>query len=248
MIYNVYNLFFYQPLFNALVWLYNVVGSDLGIATVLLTLLVRLILYPLSQQSIKAQKAMQDLQPKLAEIKAKYPKDKEKQATATMQLYKDEKVNPLSSCLPLLIQLPFFIALFRVFHNVTDPSSLSSLYAFVPNPGTIGHMGFWGLLDLTVANPILALMAGAAQFWQGHMLLQRKPPVHNKDTKDEEFAVIMNQQMTYVMPVVTVFIGWTFPAGLVLYWFLTTLLLAIQQWFTLKNHAPVTPPNPTPAS
>lgn len=231
-----YNTLFYRPLFNVLVLIYNTVpGHDLGVAIVALTVIVRGILYPLSRQSIKAQKSMQDLQPKLEVLKKQHAGNKERLAEATMKLYRDEKVNPLSSCLPLLLQLPFFIALFHVFRNGVKPESLSALYAFVHNPGSLNILAFGGLVDLSHPNPVLALLAGAAQFWQGHMLVQRRPPTHNEATKDEDFAVLMNQQMTYVMPVVTVIIGWRFPAGLALYWFLTTLLLALQQWHFFRK-------------
>ena len=244
-----YNSFFYQPLFNLLVFTYNTVAAhDLGVAIIVLTILIRILLYPLSLKSIKAQKEMQDLQPKLGALKKQFGKDREKLAEATMKLYKEEKVNPLSSCLPLLLQLPFFIALFQVFSNGTKPESLSALYPFVANPGNLNQLGLGGLIDLSVPSPLLALLAGAAQFWQGHMLVRRKPTIKSEASKDEEFATIMNQQMTYVMPVVTVVIGWKFPAGLALYWFLTTLLLALQQWYIFhydgaKKDAVIAPPD-----
>lgn len=236
MVGTLYTELFYRPLFNVLVVIYTTLpGRDLGLAIVVLTILVRLILYPLSRQSIKAQKSMQDLQPKLEALKRQYVGKKEKLAEATMKLYRDEKVNPLSSCLPLLLQLPFFIALFQVFRNGVNPTSLSALYSFVYNPGRLNILAFGGLVDLSHPNPALALLAGAAQFWQGHMLVQRRPPMRTDATKDEDFAVLMNQQMTYVMPVVTVIIGWRFPAGLALYWFMTTLLLALQQWHFFRK-------------
>lgn len=231
-----YNTFIYEPLFNFLVFIYNTIpGHDLGVAIIILTLVVRIILYPLARQSIKAQKMMQDMQPKLEALKQQYAGNKEKLAEATMKLYREEKVNPLSSCLPLLIQLPFFIALFHVFQNGAKPESLSVIYPFIYNPGALNQIAFGGLLDLSKANVILALLAGAAQFWQGHMLVQRRPPKLDGATKDEDFAVLMNKQMTYVMPIVTVVIAWRFPAGLALYWFLTTLLLALQQWYMFRR-------------
>ena len=98
------------------------------------------------------------------------------------------------------------------------------------NPGILNQISLYGLLDLSRPNAILAILAGAAQFWQGYMLVQQRPPTRNEATKDEDFAVLMNKQMTYVMPFVTVIIAWRFPAGLALYWFFTTLLLALQQW------------------
>src|SRR3990167_7571329 len=105
MVVSLYTTFFYQPLFNVLVFIYNTIpGQDLGVAIIALTVLVRVLLYPLSSQSIKAQKMMQDVQPKLDALKKQFGADKEKLASATMQLYREEKVNPLSSCLPLLLQ------------------------------------------------------------------------------------------------------------------------------------------------
>src|SRR3989338_11377091 len=149
-----YNTFFYQPLFNLLVFIYNTIAAnDLGIAIIVLTVFIRILLYPLSLKSIQAQKAMQDLQPKLEALKKQYGKDREKLAEATMKLYKEEKVNPLSSCLPLLLQLPFFIALFQVFSNGTKPESLSALYPFVANPGNLNQLGLGGLIDLSVPSP-----------------------------------------------------------------------------------------------
>ena len=138
MVVSLYTTFFYQPLFNVLVFIYNTIpGQDLGVAIIALTVLVRVLLYPLSSQSIKAQKMMQDVQPKLDALKKQFGADKEKLASATMQLYREEKVNPLSSCLPLLLQLPFFIALFQVFRDGTKPESLSVLYPFIQHPGTL---------------------------------------------------------------------------------------------------------------
>src|SRR3989338_7110782 len=119
----------YQPLLNLLVFFYTVVpGPDIGVAIVLLTMVIKLLLYPLSRQSIRGQKSLQQLQPKMNELKERYKNDREAQAKAMMALYKAEKVNPLSSCLPLLIQLPILLAVFQVFqsglhHGSPDPLS-----------------------------------------------------------------------------------------------------------------------------
>ncbi|KKU48690.1 hypothetical protein A3H10_00915 [Candidatus Uhrbacteria bacterium RIFCSPLOWO2_12_FULL_46_10] len=227
-----YTTFFYEPLFNLLVLIYNILpGHDLAVAIVVLTLITRVVLYPISHWSIRKQKMLQDLQPKLEALKAQYKDSREKQAEAQMKLFKDEKVNPLSSCLPTLLQLPFFIALFQVFQNGLKPESLSVLYPFVSNPGGLNPIGLWGLLDLSHRNIPLILLMGAAQFWQGHMLLQRRPPIHTGGAKDEDMTVLMNQQMTYLMPLVIMGFSWTFPAGVALYWFMTTLFMALQQWY-----------------
>ncbi|PJE75730.1 hypothetical protein COV04_03115 [Candidatus Uhrbacteria bacterium CG10_big_fil_rev_8_21_14_0_10_48_11] len=251
-----YNTFFYQPIFNLLVFLYNVLpGSDLGIAIVLLTIAIRLVLYPLSLKSIRAQKGLQELQPKLDAIKKQYVGKREKQAEETMKLYREEKINPLSSCLPLLLQLPFLLALFHALRNVTDPTSLDTLYSFVARPEAINAVGFFGLLNLNAPSAVIAILAGAAQFWQGHMLTRHRPKVKDKGAKDEDFSAILNQQMTYVMPIATIAIAWRFPSGVGIYWFLSTFLLALQQWYLfhkkkkpLNSNEDSTPPAITAAS
>ena len=130
-----YNNIIYYPLLNLLVFFYHYI-PDIGVVIVLLTLLIRAILAPSFHKSLKSQKAMTDLQPKMNEVKEKYKNDKEGQARAMMQLYKDHKVNPLSSCLPLLIQFPILIALYQVFSKALG-NHLSGLYSFVPKPETI---------------------------------------------------------------------------------------------------------------
>ena len=231
---DLFNTLLTQPLFNLMVWLYDVVpGNDLGIAIIILTILIRLLLYPLSAQSIKGQKALQELQPKIEALKKKYKDDREAQAREMMALYKAEKVNPLSSCLPLLIQLPFLIAVFHVFSRGFDAENLSMLYAFIPNPGMLNPIAF-GFLDLAAPNTVLAVATGLAQFWQTKMLVHKRQPSVS-GSKDEDMMAMMNKQMLYVMPVITVVISFTLPAGLVLYWFLTTVLTALQQQLMFKK-------------
>src|SRR3990167_1482780 len=129
---ELFNTLLTQPLFNLMVFLYNFIpGKDLGVSIIIMTFLIKLVLYPLASQSIKSQKALQELQPKMNEIKKKHKDDREAQARAMMELYKNEKVNPLSSCLPLLIQLPFLIAVFHVFNRGLHPESLGQLYSFI---------------------------------------------------------------------------------------------------------------------
>lgn len=226
---------FYVPLLNLLVWLYNVVPwDDLGVAIILLTIVIKLALYPLNKKAIVSQKALQDLQPKLEEIKSKYKGDREGQAKATMELYKKEKINPASSCLPMLVQLPFLIAVYQVFRTGLDNGSLEYLYPFITNPGILNTLSF-GWLELSERSVVLAILAGLAQFWQGRMLSTKKPAIKIPGSKDESMTAMMNKQMIYVMPVFTVFIGLSFPAGLTLYWFINTLLTGLQQLLVFKK-------------
>ena len=228
----IFDTFFYEPIFNALVYLYDTIpGSDLALAIIVLTIALRALMWPLSKKSFVAQRELADLQPKQAELREKYKDNREKLMQETMKLYQEHKVNPLSSCLPILIQLPFLLALYWSLRNIADPASLSVLYSFVPHPGTISSEGLFGLLDLSQSSYVLAALAGAAQFWQGWMLAKRRPPVKTEGSKDEDFGAILNQQMMYVMPIVTVVIALQFPSGLALYWFLSTFLMAGQQWY-----------------
>jgi YidC/Oxa1 family membrane protein insertase len=230
-----FRIIFYQPILNLLVWLYNVIpGHDLGIAIIVLTIIIKLVLFPLSRQSIKAQKSLQDLQPKINELKQKYTNNKEEMGKAMLTLYKDNKVNPLSSCLPLLIQLPFLWAVFRVFQVGLKNGSLDLVYSFISRPEVINSVSL-GLVDLSKSNIILAILAGAAQFWQAKMMSTKKPAIQSAGSKDENMMAIMNKQMLYMMPVLTVFIGLTLPGGLTLYWFVTTLLTALQQLYMFKK-------------
>ncbi len=238
-----FTVLFYQPILNLLVFLYNIIpGHDLGIAIILLTIVVKLTLWPLSRKSIKSQKVLQDLQPKIEEVKKKYADNKEEMGRAMMQLYKENKVNPFSSCLPLLIQLPFFVAIFRVFKNGFANGSLNLVYPFISRPEFINSISL-GIFDLSQPNKILAILAGIAQFIQTHMMSRQQPEIKSEGSKDENMMAIMNKQMMYMMPILTVIIGFTLPGGLALYWLTTTILTIIQQFYIFnkkKNQKNVT--------
>ncbi len=230
-----YEVIFYQPVLNLLVFLYNIVpGNDLGIAIILLTIVIKLILLPLSKKSLTSQKALQDLQPKINEIKKKFKDNKEQLSREIMKLYKENKVNPFSSCLPLLIQLPFLFAVFRVFRIGFENGALDLVYPFILRPESINYMSF-GFVDLSVRNVPIAILAGLAQFWQTKMMMAKKPEIKTPGSKDEDMMAIMNKQMIFMMPLLTVFIGMSFPGGLALYWLVTTVLTGLQQVYVFNK-------------
>ncbi|MFA5109622.1 MAG: YidC/Oxa1 family membrane protein insertase [Patescibacteria group bacterium] len=230
-----FTVVFYQPILNLLVFLYNTVSfHDLGVAIILLTAVIKLVLWPLGRSSIKSQKALQDLQPKIDELKAKY-KDKTELSRATMDLYKENKINPFSSCLPLLIQLPFLFAVYQVFRDGVS-NKLDLVYAFIGKPEMINVISF-GFLDLAKPNVYLAILAGLAQFLQAKMMVTAKPAVNTPGSKDESMAAIMNKQMLYFMPAITIFIGISLPGGLTLYWLVLTLFTVLQQVVTFRKKA-----------
>lgn len=239
MLITLYNTIIYQPLFNLLVFFYNVVPfNDLGLAIVLLTILIRLILAPLFFQSIRSQRAMQTLQPKMEELKAKFKDDKEKLGLAMMELYKTEKINPLASCLPLLIQLPFLLAVYQVFRNGLSHQGFEFLYPFIHNPGTLNTFAF-GFIDLAKPQIIIGVLAGLAQFVQAKLMLAKTPKM-KKVEGQPNFAQAMNVQMTYLFPLLTVYIGAKLSAGLSFYWLITTLFTIVQQQYVFKK-MPATP-------
>lgn len=237
---NIFHEGLYRPLFNLLIWLYDVIpGSELGFAIIALTLVVKLALWPLTHASLKSQKALQDLQPKLDALKETHKDDKEKLAKAMMELYSTEKVNPLSSCLPILVQIPILIALYQVLSAGLHVESLSALYGFVHNPGSINQM-FLGVIDLGQRNIPLAILSGVFQYFQTRMLIARRPPKQVRGTpgaKDEEMLTSMNQSMMYMMPVMTTVIGASLPGGLTLYWVAINVISIAQQYLVFHHKA-----------
>lgn len=232
-----FNALIYQPIFNLFIGLYALI-PDIGAVILLVTLIIKAILYPLTKKSIQAQKELTELQPKLEAIKQKYKGDQQALAQETMKLYKEHKVNPFGSCLPILVQLPIFLALYWVFQAGLTTNNFDLLYAFVPNPGSINTTTL-GFLDLSKPNVILAVLAGLSQYWQAKMMIAKRPPKNaGPGSKDEDMAAMMNKQMLYFMPVLTVFIGMSFPGGLALYWLLSTLFTVAQQYILFKDHKP----------
>ena len=226
---QLFNTIFVSPLFNFLIYIYDTIG-DIGIAIIILTLIVKIILFPLTKKSIKSQRELQILQPKIKEIQEKYKKDKQEMSKEMLRMYKKHNVNPLGGCLPILIQLPILIALYEVFRKGFNASSLDFLYSFVPNPGIINPF-FLNLVNLAETSLILAIIAAAAQYFQGYfMQLKMKfAPVQNGNKTD--FAQIMQKQMLYMMPVMILIFSLSLPAALPLYWIVNTLFTLGQELY-----------------
>lgn len=221
----------YYPLYNALIffaWL--IPGHSIGWAIVALTTIVRLILLPASLKAAHAQAKLQLLQPKINEIRDRV-KDQTEQAKDIMALYKAEKVSPFGSCLPMLIQLPIIWVLYTVFRNGLDTSGFANLYSFVPHLDTVNTY-FFGL-NLVNKDPwILPILAGATQFVLSRMTMPKpQPKVPGKEVDPMQMAT---KQMVYMLPVMTIFIGRSMPAALVIYWIATTIFGIAQQYYVNK--------------
>lgn len=220
-----YTNIIYEPLLNVLVYLYGLAAQDLGLAIVVMTVLIRLASLPLSLRTLRSQRDMAALAPELETLKARHKGDQAAQGQAMMELYKKHRVNPLGGCLPLLIQIPVLFALYRVFLNVFKPESLTALYSFVPDPGTIQTVTL-GILDLGKRSVILALAAGAAQFV--HAWYARPDAQVGQ-------AAMLSKQMLYFFPVMIIVVSWNLPAGLALYWVVSTLMSLGEQWYIRRT-------------
>jgi len=226
------------PIFNVLMLLYHLFGN-MALSIIVLTLIVRLALFPLTRKQLKSTKATQAIQPLIADVKKKY-KDQKEQYAAMQAIYKEYGVNPVAGCLPLLVQLPVLYGLFFALRDALNTASLNTLnylhninsliYPFLPKfiiPPDPYMMWFGGPINLGHPDPthILPILAGLATFLQ----LRMSQPRSRSGAKDA-----MTQQMQlmqYIMPFVTVFFAWNFAAGLALYWTTTSVFSMVQQYF-----------------
>ncbi len=210
----------YNPLYNTLVWLAGL-GSNhsLGLAIVVLTVAVRLIIFPITHRATLMQKKIKSLDPSIKAIREKHKSDKQAQTLAMLELYREHGINPLSSLFGLFIQLPILLALFNVFRTGFE-NHPEYLYSFVTYPETLDTV-FLGFVNLATASWILAVVVGLTQFFQFRLALPpSEPAASSKNTGDfqADLGRIMNKQMRYVMPVVITFVAGTLPAAIALYW------------------------------
>lgn len=226
----------YQPILNALILLFHYLpGQDFGMAIIVLTLLIRFLLYPLSRQAIISQKALVDLQPKIKEIQKRYKNDKEKQAKAMIELYQKTKINPFSGCLPFLVQIPVLIALYQVFWRGFKEDQKVFLYKFVSPLPPDFMPTFLGMINLAQPNFLLALIAGFLQFWQTKMLSFSFNQKKDKKKRESDFVNFFQKQILYFFPFFTCLILMKFPSALALYWVTTSLFSIGQQYIFLKS-------------
>ncbi len=227
---NIFDIILVKPILNVLVIFYNIIpGHDIGVVIILLTLLIRAAMIPSFHKSLHSQKKMADLQPKMNEIREKYKSDQAEQAKKLMALYKEHKISPFSSCLPLLIQFPILIALYRVLLIGLGGHDMGSyLYSFVHNPGALNPY-FIHWINLAKPSVSLGIAAGLIQFVQSKMMMPSTP---SNDTATKA----MSAQALYILPVITVLFSLKLPAGLPLYWIVMTLVAIVQQFFIMRSN------------
>jgi YidC/Oxa1 family membrane protein insertase len=231
-----WNTIIYEPIYNALIFIaQNLAFKDVGLAVVILTVIIRLILSPLSKKSIVSQYKMKLLEPKLAAIKSQ-GLSKEEEAKQTFALYKTEKINPFSGCLYLLIQLPILFALYKVFiHGIYQPDFL---YPALSVDGLSNY--FLGLIDITKPFLVFAILAGLTQALQAFLAPKPPTPSGNEKGFQAQFAKSMSVQTRYVLPIIIIFISAKLAAAVSLYWTVANLFSIGQELYfrrTIRKNA-----------
>jgi len=221
-----YHLIFKYPILNLLIFFYQTIAlHDLGLAIIFVTIAIRLILYPFFHSGAKQQMLMQRIQPHVKRIQEQHKDNREKQAQALMELYKEHGVNPFSSFFLLIIQLPILLALYRIIlYELAGGAALAGLYSFVSAPAAINAM-FLGFINLQVKNIWLVLLAAGAQFIQARLAIWRNPNTSAAPSSAEKMA----KQMAFIAPVITLVIFYNLPAAVALYWLTSSCFSIIQQ-------------------
>jgi YidC/Oxa1 family membrane protein insertase len=225
-----FNEILYKPLFNGLVLIYQTVAfNDFGVAIIIFTILLRIILYPLFHKMTVHQKLTYEMQPHLKKIQEKHKDNKEEQTKAILDLYKSYNTNPLTPLLLILIQLPIFIALYQVFSSKFTAESFNILYSFVPHITEVNFISL-GFINLHEPNILIVLLAAAAQYFQAKLSLPERKAGEAMDQTEK-----MSKMMIYMGPVFTIMIFSSFPAALPLYWLTFTIFSIMQQIIVNKS-------------
>lgn len=234
----------YRPLYNGLVFLMDIIpGADAGLAVILLTILVKLILFPLSKRSIETQFALKKFEPELSALKKQYANDREGYARATLAFYREKKINPFSSFFLLLIQLPVIISLYYVFFRGGLPDINEALrYSFIPRPEV--NMEFLGLINIAGKSVVLAALAGITQFFQVKFSLPPPAPTLRDGSFQGELMHGMHLQMRYVMPLFAAVAAYAISGAVALYWTTSNLFAIGQELFVRRRLLKQNTPSP----
>ena len=213
-----FNSYVYSPILSVLLFIYNSVAfSDLGVAIIILTILIRVVLFPLFYKGAKDQAIMQKLQPHIKKIQLDHADDKERQAKELLDLYQKYNFNPFFGVFSIVIQLPIFIALFKMFGQQLGSIGVASTLMF-------------GVFDLGSKGMILPLVAAALQYIQGKMSLPK-----TKTSDNENPFASVGKTMVYIGPLLTLLIFSNLPAALSIYWIVSSIFAIIQQVYINKK-------------
>jgi len=235
---NFFHLIISEPLYNGFIVLMNILPFfDAGVIIIIFTIIVKLILLPLSIKASKAQIEMKGTEKDLQVIKEKYKNNKEEQSRKTMEYYKEKGINPFASIFVLIIQLPILIGLYRVFIKSGLPQiNTSLLYSFVGPPVAI-NMIFLGFINISEKSILLAVIAGISTYFQ----IKLSSPATTDGVQQSEIIKAMSLQMKYFFPILMAFIAYTISSAIALY-LITSNIFAIGQEIYIKRKYHKTPP------
>jgi YidC/Oxa1 family membrane protein insertase len=232
---------FYQPIYNALAYIISVVpGANVGVSVVVLTLLVRGALLPLSHKSVTSQAKMRAIAPHIEKLKEKHKDDKQEQARKTMELYKEHGINPFSGCLLVVVQLPIIFALYYVFFKGLPHLNGDILYSFVHLPINAPSMMFLGVL-LSGKSLVMAVFAAVSQYFQIKLSVPALAPAEKgaKASFKDDFARSFNVQMRYMLPVIVFGISYSISAAVALYWTTSNLFSVAHELYVKRKAAQI---------
>jgi YidC/Oxa1 family membrane protein insertase len=262
----IWHTFFFDPVYNSLVFFIDVVrGGDVGLAIICTVVLVKIVLLPLSLKAARTQLVMRELEPKLAKIKEDYKDKRDIQAIKTMELFKEARINPLSSIGLLFLQLPIIFALYFAVYSgggVALPGiNVALLYSYIPTPDTVNTV-FLGVTEILkpavtqipvfifedvsipvkVAGLFFALLAGITQFIHTRLSLPPlKPQVAGAAPNfKDDFARSMQLQMRYVMPVIIVVVAYSLSTAIALYFTISNIMSIAQEYIVRHQGLKVT--------
>ncbi len=231
----------YNPIYNLLVYLIEIIpGGDVGIAVILLTIIVKLVLFPVSLGAVKTQMKMRLVEPELKKIQETYKDKKEELALKTFEIYRKNKINPFSSIIILLIQIPVIFALYFAILKGLPIIKTNILYSFIPAPDNV-NMNFLGLIDVSKNKVfLLAFFAGLTQFFQAKFAMPAfKKPETKTDPKEISFKdgmmKCMHVQVRYILPILTFFISYSLTSVIAIYWTISNLFAIGQEFYIRKK-------------
>jgi YidC/Oxa1 family membrane protein insertase len=233
-----FHVVFYNPIYNALVALVAVIpGGDVGVAVIIITLIIRAALLPFSLSAARTQRAMKALEPKLKALKEQHKDNKELEAVATLELYKEARVNPFASILTVFVQIPVLLALYWVFlYEPFTKIDVARLYSFTPVPHVVSLL-FLGLVAVSSKSIVLAIIAGATQYLQAHLALSGTMKPSDEKSMQNDFQRVMGMQLKFVFPFIIAVISYTTGAAIALYFITTNLAGSLQEWHVRRKLA-----------
>lgn len=240
-----YHTFIFRPLYNGLVGLMDILPwADIGVAVILFTIIVKVILFPLSKSALLTQVRMKEIEPEVNKIKNQYANDRQAQTLKTMELYKSKGIKPFSGILLLFIQLPILLGLIQIFYKIIPTIVGTDLYSFIPTP--VVKTLFVGLVDLTQPSIYLAIATGIIQYLQLKFSLaaRQAPAVSGDKGGTAQMMNSMNNNMKFLVPVLAfVSIYWIIPAKfpeassiIALYWMTSSLMTFLQELVIRKKY------------